>query len=50
MGNTKTHRGPVTTKDYAEGESDLLKYAHCEMQGWRNKMVKHYNKGRCNDL
>lgn len=32
--------GPVVDKTTTYGETDILHYACCEMQGWRETMVR----------
>ncbi len=39
MGNSSV-KGPKTEKIGRDGSNQFLKYGVCEMQGWRNNMVK----------
>ena len=38
MGNR--NYGPITDKHVTEGSNNQFKYACCEMQGWRDSMVR----------
>jgi hypothetical protein len=40
MGNR--NHGPITEKQSKEGHNAQFRYASCEMQGWRDKMVSKY--------
>jgi len=39
MGNSSV-KGPKTEKFTSDGQNRFLKYGVCEMQGWRNNMVR----------
>lgn len=41
MGNSSV-KGPKTEKFTRDGQNRFLKYGVCEMQGWRNNMVKAF--------
>jgi len=39
MGNSSI-KGPKTEKLTRDGQNSFLKFGVCEMQGWRNNMVR----------
>lgn len=41
MGNSSV-KGPKTEKFTRDGQNRFLKFGVCEMQGWRNNMVKAF--------